>query len=223
VAVQREWSGCFIHATYCRAYATSIRREGLERAAFFHEPARKRVAKGFSDTSGLSIISGERDVSLHYPQRRIFMKQMLIALVLATPCFAGSPPELGNFEGLLFTGAATRQEFSFQAGSFSDCNTEKREGSTYHKCHSNGEIVVGAGGHSPERYTLERVVVLESKTVHYYYRGSRTIRIGDRDIVQRVSVTVSPTPKQAGRITGYLELSDLELRSGFEAYRKETP
>jgi len=151
------------------------------------------------------------------------MKQKLIALFLATPCFAGSPPELGNFEGVLFTGAATRQEFSFQAGSFSDCNTEKREGSTYHKCQSNGEIVVGAGSHSPERYTLERVVVLESKTVHYYYRGSRTIRIGDRDIVQRVSVTVSPTPKQADRITGYIDLLDLELRSGFEAYRKETP
>jgi len=139
----------------------------------------------------------------------------------ATVLFAtANPPELGNFEGVLMTGAAIVQPVLVEGGTLSACEAKGSESRPIHKCTTTGgRISVSAQGETLV-FTLDKVTVLKSKLTHYYYRGNRVVRIANTEVVQPISATVNHDPAKPDRVFGYLTLSETELKSSFEAYRK---
>lgn len=129
---------------------------------------------------------------------------------------------LGNFDGVLMTGAAHSQTIAIEGGTLSECikPNDRTDGRDILSCKVNGGRITVSPGGDGLVFNFEKVAVLSSDTNHFYYGGTRTIRIANKDVSQRISATVNLDPKTPDRAWGFLKLNENGLQSAFEAYRR---
>lgn len=156
------------------------------------------------------------------------MKKLFAILLLSTIAHAQEFGGAGNYDGELFTGAGYHNPISIQAGEYKACESV---GSDMYRCDvTNGRIEIQTN-RGPETFTLTRVVVLSSESVgtatepsvpteHHYFRASRSLKFGEKDVAQAANVTVNWYSNKKDRVFGFIELTELGARSSFEAYRK---
>ena len=152
------------------------------------------------------------------------MKQALLVLVFSLNATAATPSEVGNFEGIVMTGAVVHHPVAINGGKLSSCVTSRnRNDQEIHTCAVEGASATTAmTDGEPELITFKKVVVLSAppEMTHYYFSGSRTVQLGGREIVQAVSMTVNVTLKDKSRVWGFIELRETGVRSAFEVLRK---
>jgi len=155
------------------------------------------------------------------------MKTILTVLFFSTLAHAGDYGGLGQYDGMLFTGAGLHSPLTIQSGDYNRCETVS---SDMVRCDvDNGRIEV-LTRRGTETFTLKRVLILKSKSVatettpsvpveHHYFRATRPLTYGSHTIEQNASITMNWYSSKADRVFGYIELSDLGTKSAFEAYR----
>ena len=146
------------------------------------------------------------------------MRFLIIAILFGSTSLPGAE-NLGRFSGLLFNGPSQSQDIHINGGSLVNC--EETSNSTYliSKCEVvDASITVGSG--KADSYTFSKATMLVpigSGRRHYYYHGSREIKIGDQTIRHLVKVTFSQEDANLGRVSGYLELTEANVKSWFDA------
>lgn len=145
---------------------------------------------------------------------------VLFLISIFTPlALAATPPGLGNYAGVLFTGAALVQPISIEGGSFTDCKDVQKRESTVTTCAVSGASVKVDG--VADGFNFTKVAILsshEGAMQNYYLSGTRQLNIGGHSVSQPVNLTVTKSAKTETRITGYLQLNESRTRSSFEAY-----
>lgn len=153
------------------------------------------------------------------------MKRILSALALSVtlPLFAIEAPPLGNFRGLAFSSATSRQPLQILSGDFTACQASDDDSSSLRCDVQNGSVAVSGGAENSLNIKFEKVTYFpgrgESQNRHYYFKGTSELLVGEKRLTIPVSVTLTVESKAQDRTFGVIELPNEYAQATVEAFR----